>query len=108
MLFDLANGGPLGISALSLVAVAAIAGIGGRAVFGGNLLLPLMMTFLATMLFMFMSAFLLATLHFPTNWRSVALEVAIPSGIANALFAVAIYPLLSAVDSRTRGQVRLV
>lgn len=107
LFYDFANGGPIGISALALVTVAAIVGAGGRAVFRSNLLLPLILVFAATMLYVLISGFLLATLHYPTDWRTAVVDVAIPSAIANALFALLIYPLLSAIDGRTGGRTPL-
>lgn len=107
LFYDLASGGPVGVSALAMLAVAALAGIFGGRAFGTNPLLPVIGIFLSTLLYFVVVSFVLATLHFPTDWRSVVNEVAIPTAVANAVLGIIVYPLFAFVASHTTKQVRV-
>lgn len=107
LLYDFASGGPLGVSAFSMLTVAAVAGMLGGWIFGSNPLLPILAVCLATMVYFIIDGFLLATLHYPTDWRAVMGEAAIPTAIANGVLALAVYPLFGFVASRTNRQARV-
>ncbi|MHB8621640.1 MAG: rod shape-determining protein MreD [Chloroflexota bacterium] len=107
LLYDLASGGPVGVSALAMVAVAAAAGLGGKALFSSNVLLPILAVFAATIVYVVVTGFLLATLHYPMNWRAAMADVAVPTAIANSLLGLLVYPFLSFVDAHTSGQIRV-
>lgn len=107
VLYDLASGGPIGVSALGMIAVAALAGsVGGRA-FGSNPLLPMIAVFVATLIYLVVVSFVLATLHYPTDWAAVMREVAVPTAVANALLSLIVYPLFAFVATHTSRQVRV-
>ena len=107
LFYDLATGGPVGVSALAMVAVAALAGsIGGRT-FGSNPLLPMLAVFAATVLYFIVVSFLLATLHFHTDWGAVFRDVAFPTAIANGALSLLVYPMFAFVASHTRRQMRV-
>src|SRR5579883_1758429 len=84
LLYDFASGGPIGVSALAMLAV-----------------------FIASGVFFIIVGFLLATLHYPTDWRSVFVDVAFPTAIANAVLGLAVYPVFAFVASKTSGQLRV-
>ena len=107
LLYDFASGGPIGVSALAMLAVAAVAGLLGGRMFGTNPLLPMLAVFIASGVFFIIDGFLLATLHYPTDWRSVFVDVALPTAIANAILGLAIYPLFAFLASKTSGQRRV-
>jgi rod shape-determining protein MreD len=107
LFYDLASGGPVGVSALAMLAVAAVAGILGGRLFGTNPLLPMLAVFLATLVYFFIAGFLLATLHYHTDWPAVFRDVALPTAIANAILSLLIYPLFAFVASHTRRQIRV-
>jgi len=107
LFYDLASGGPVGVSALSLVAVAAVAGILGLRLFGSNPLLPLLAVFAASMVYFIIDGFLLATLHYPTDWHAVLADVAIPTGIANGALGLLVYPLFAFIAIHTQRQARV-
>jgi len=107
LLFDLASGGPLGVSALAMLAVAAVAGLLGGRMFGSNPLLPIVAVFAASGVFYIVSGFLLATLHYPTDWRAILIDVALPTAIANALLSLVVYPLFALISTHTSRQVRV-
>lgn len=107
LFFDLAGGNPLGVSAFGMVVIAALAGLAGRALFGGNALFPLTMVFVLSGLYVLVCGFLLATLHYPTNWNGVLRDVLLPTAIANALFGLLVYPLFVYINNHTHGQIRV-
>ncbi|MFI5269250.1 MAG: rod shape-determining protein MreD, partial [Chloroflexota bacterium] len=51
LFYDLASGGPVGVSALAMLAVAAIVGSFGGRLFGTNPLLPMVAVFGATLVY---------------------------------------------------------
>jgi rod shape-determining protein MreD len=107
LLYDLASGNPVGVSALAMLAVAGVAGLLAGWIFGSNPLLPILAVCMATLVFFIINGFLLATLHYPTDWRALISDVAAPTALANGLLALIIYPLFVAVAARTSGQVRV-
>lgn len=107
LLYDLASGGPVGVSALTMVAVAAGAGLLGNRMFGANPLLPMVTVFGASLAFFLIQGFLLATLHYPIDWRAALISIAVPSAVANGLLSLAIYPLIAFVALHTRRQLRM-
>jgi rod shape-determining protein MreD len=107
LLYDLVSGGTVGVSALAMVAVAAVAGSFGGRMFGTNPLLPMLAVFAATIVYFFIASFLLATLHFPTAWGAVFRDVAFPTAIANAALSLLIYPVFAFVASHTSRQLKV-
>src|SRR6185437_13078311 len=92
LLLDLASGGPVGVSALAMVPVAGITGSFGGRLFSTNPLLPMVAVFGATLTWFVLASFLLATLHYPTDWGGALLDVAVPTAIANAVLSLIVYP----------------
>lgn len=107
LLYDLASGGPLGVSAFSMLAVAAVAGMLAGWIFGSNPLLPILAVCMATMVYFIIDGFLLATLHYPTDWRAVMSDAAVPAAIANGVLALVVYPIFGFVASHTNREVRV-
>jgi|SRR5579885_958374 rod shape-determining protein MreD len=107
LLYDFASGGVVGVSALAMVAVAAVAGSFGGRMFGTNPLLPVLAVFAATVVYFVIVSFLLATLHYPTDWSAVLTDVALPTAIANAVLGLVVYPLFAFVAARTARRVRV-
>jgi rod shape-determining protein MreD len=107
LFYDLASGGTVGVSALSMVAVAAVAGAFGGRMFGTNPLLPMLGVFGATIAYFVIESFLLATLHQPTDWLAVMADVALPTALANAILSLLIYPLFALVAMHTSRRVRV-
>ncbi|MDE3077088.1 MAG: rod shape-determining protein MreD [Chloroflexota bacterium] len=105
--YDLVSGGPIGVSAVAMVVAAALAGLGGRALFGSNVLFPLGMVFLTTGVYVAVSAFLLATLHYRTDWNLIASSVLLPTAAANAALGLVIYPLFAFVNEHTDHRARV-
>ena len=88
-----------------MLAVGAVAGLLGGRMFGTNPLLPMLAVFIASGVFFVIDGFLLATLHYPTDWRSVFVEVAFPTAVANAVLSLAVYPLFAVLAGRLSRQV---
>lgn len=107
LLYDLASGGPLGVSALGMLAMAAVAGLLGGRMFGTNPLLPVLAVVIASGVFFVIDGFLLATLHYPTDWQALFVQVAVPTAVANGLLSLAVYPIFGWVANHTSGQVRV-
>lgn len=107
LLYDLASGGPVGVSALAMLAVTAvIGGFGGR-MFGTNPLLPMLAVFGATLGYFVIASFLLATLHYRTDWGGALLDVALPTALANGILSLIVYPVFAFVAAHTSRQVRV-
>ncbi|HLG69435.1 MAG TPA: rod shape-determining protein MreD [Chloroflexota bacterium] len=107
LFYDLASGGPVGVSALALILVAAVAGmVGGRA-FGTNPLLPMFAMFVTTFVYVIVVSFVLATLHYPTDWLALIRTVALPTAVANAILGLIVYPVFAFVASHTSRQMRV-
>ena len=107
LLYDLASGGPIGVSALAMVAVAAIAGTFGGRLFGTNPLLPMLAVFAATLTYFVIASFLLATLHYRTDWAGALLQVALPAAAANGILSLIVYPVFAFVAAHTSRQARV-
>jgi rod shape-determining protein MreD len=107
LLYDLASGGPVGVSALAMVAVAAVAGSFGGKLFSSNPLLPMLAVFGATIGYFVLVSFLLATLHYSTDWAGAMLDVALPTAVANGALSLIVYPVFAFVAARTSKQVRV-
>jgi hypothetical protein len=63
--------------------------------------------FAATVVYFVIVSFLLATLHYPTDWSAVLTDVALPTAIANAVLGLVVYPLFAFVAARTARRVRV-
>jgi rod shape-determining protein MreD len=107
LFYDLASGGPVGVSALAMLAVAAVVGTFGGRMFGTNPLLPMLAVFGATLLYFVVSSFLLATLHYPTDWGGILRDVALPTAVANGILSLIVYPVFAFVATHTSRQVRV-
>ncbi|HVA25690.1 MAG TPA: rod shape-determining protein MreD [Chloroflexota bacterium] len=107
LFYDLASGGPVGVSALAMLAVAAVVGSFGGRLFGTNPLLPMLAVFAATIGYFVIVSFLLATLHYRTDWNSALRDVALPTAVANGILSLIVYPLFAFVASHTTRQVRV-
>ncbi len=107
LLYDLASGGPVGVSALGMVAVGAVAGLLGGRLFGTNPLLPMLAVFAASIVYFVINGFLLATLHYPTDWRGVVLDVALPTGLANGALSLVVYPIATFIALRINKEARV-
>ena len=105
--YDLASGGPVGVSALAMLAVAAVAGSFGGRMFGTNPLLPMLAVFGATLGYFVIVSFLLATLHYRTDWGGSLLDVALPTAIADGILSLIVYPVFAFVATHTTRQVRV-
>jgi len=105
--YDLASSGPVGVSALAMMAVAAVAGIFGGRAFGTNPLLPMVGVFVSTLVYCVVVGFVLATLHYRTDWSAVITDVALPTALANAVLGLIVYPLFAFVASHTARRVRV-
>src|SRR5690348_9505086 len=83
LLLDLASGGPVGVSALAMVAMAGATGSFAGRLFSSNPLLPMVAVFGATIGYFVIASFLLATLHYRTDWAGALVDVAVPSAAAD-------------------------
>lgn len=92
--FDLLAGLPLGTSSLGLMAVSFLGGLGANRVFSANLILPVLLTAVATSLYalVVLLTFQLRGLH--VDWVNVGLRVVAPEMVLNAALALIVYPLM--------------
>ena len=83
ILLDLFSTGPFGVFTLALMFVCFTAGLGEGAVFRQNMLLPIVTTFGASLLFHLTALVLLRTLDWPVHWSRTLVHVVGPTTLLN-------------------------
>ncbi|MFI5265904.1 MAG: hypothetical protein ACHQ7M_00860, partial [Chloroflexota bacterium] len=74
---------------------------------GSSGLVPMVAVFGATFVYFVNVSFLLATLHYPTDWGGILLDVAVPAALANGILSLIVYPVFAFVAAHTSRQVRV-
>jgi rod shape-determining protein MreD len=100
---DLLAGGPLGVSALALMAVSLACSIGALNIFRSHLLLPLLTILWGTVVFGLVYLSLLQSLGYTVAWLDALRRVTLPSMILNALVMPLLYAPLDWL-SRVTGR----
>ncbi len=101
LFLDLASGAPLGISSLPLMVSAMVVGVSRTRIFSGNVILPLMVWFMALALYQILYVSLLAVSGRPVSWAQGIVGVAAPMIVLSLV-------LLPFVYVATSGLARLV
>ena len=98
---DLFSGGPFGVITLSLLVVSFLSGLGEKTVFRFDLLIPILVIPLATLVYDGVLLVLLSVLGWPSQWGANFVQVILPSALVNTLGMPLVYILLRTLDRRT-------
>jgi len=98
---DLFSGARLGVTALPLLIVSFLSSLGERTVFRFDLLIPILIIPLASLLYAGAMLGMLFVLGWPVAWRDSLTHVVFPSMLVNTLSMPVIYLAMRALDRRT-------
>jgi rod shape-determining protein MreD len=101
---DLFSGARYGVSALPLLVVSFLSGLGHRNVFRFDLLIPIMVIPLTSLAYNGLMLTLLGFQGWPIAWRDAVLKSILPSTLINTLGMPIVYLSARAIDRRTRGE----
>jgi rod shape-determining protein MreD len=101
---DLVAGGPFGMYTLGLVSATAVAGLGGRTVFRGHLVLAIGMVAIATVVQDLIQWLLVWISGAPISFPSALLRLTLPEVAFNMVAMVVVYPLLSWISRATERE----
>lgn len=103
---DVLSSGPFGALTTPLVVVAVLAGwLGYGRLFGGYLVLPLLLTFPLSLLYYLIYLALVSLLGRPITWVPTITEVALPASLLNLAAALILLPPLHSLHRRGTRQV---
>jgi len=102
---DLFSGGPLGLSALALMAVVPLAHGLSRPVFRGRLIMPTLVAATGTFLMEGVRGFLLMALQYPMDWNAAFRQIMLPEALWNTIGMLLLYPLFRALRPRPERPV---
>lgn len=105
VLLDLFSGGPIGLSALALMAVVPLAHGLSRPVFRGRLIMPALVAAVGTLLMEGIRGFLLMVLQYPMDWGAAFQQIMLPEALWNTIGMLLLYPLLRALRPRPERPV---
>jgi rod shape-determining protein MreD len=104
VIMDVLSGAPFGVYTLSLLLAAFLAGLGQRNVFRFDLLIPVLVIPVVSLVYNLSLLALLSLLRWPVDWRQSVTRIILPSLVVNSLFMPIIYLPLRALDRRTRRE----
>ncbi len=105
ILLDLFSGGPMGLSALTLMAVVPLAHGFSRPVFRGQLIMPALVAAAGTFLMEGVRGILLMALQYPVDWNAAFRQLILPEALWNTVVMLLLYPLLRALRPRPERPV---
>jgi rod shape-determining protein MreD len=98
---DLLSGAPFGTSAVALLVLSLLTGMGELSVFRTHIALPLITTFLASLAYNLFFLLLLHTRGCSIAWADSLIKVVLPSTLLNVLLAPLIYKALYWLHRKT-------
>lgn len=101
---DLVSGGPFGMYTLGLVSATAVAGLGGRTVFRGHLVLAIGMVAIATIVQDLIQWLLVRLTGAPISFPGALLRLTLPEVAINMAVMLILYPLLSWINRATERE----
>ncbi|MBN1640556.1 MAG: rod shape-determining protein MreD [Anaerolineae bacterium] len=101
VVMDLFSGAPFGVSTLALLAVSFVSGFGPRNVLRLDILLPIAIIPLATLLYQLITLGLLSMLGWQTSWAESLRHIVLPSLLVNSLGMPIVYLLVRRLHHRT-------
>ncbi|MDW8065423.1 MAG: rod shape-determining protein MreD [Anaerolineae bacterium] len=100
LLLDLFSGGPMGHSALALMAMVPLAHGLSRPVFRGRLIMPALVAAAGTLVMESTRGILLMALQYPVDWNTALRQVILPEALWNTVGMLLFYPLFRALRPR--------
>lgn len=97
---DLVAGMPVGASSLALMPTSFLGSLGRSSVYAGNLLLPVIITALATPIHGWILLLIRQLQGVSVDWLEVSLRVILPELLLNAALTLLVYPLLRLVAGK--------
>jgi rod shape-determining protein MreD len=101
--FDLVAGLPLGASALALMTICFLAGLGESNLFQGNVFLPAILIALATPIYGGVISLIQQIGGVAVDWQAVAFRIVLPELLLNLATIAVTYPLLRWLAYQVRG-----
>lgn len=101
LLLDLLSGGSLGITAMALICMSLLTGLGEVNLFRGHFLLPLAITPLFSLVYYMLMLTLFALFGRPLAWDQTLLRVMLPASILNLVFMPFVHSALARLHRRT-------
>lgn len=98
---DLFSGAPFGLSALALLIVSFLSGLGEATVFRTQVILPLATAFFASLLYNFIFLFVLGVLGWPVVWLDSFIRLVLPTSVLNVLLTPLVYPAMRWLHRKT-------
>lgn len=104
---DMLSSGPFGALTVPLVIVALLAGwLGHGRLFGGYLVLPLLLTFPLSLLYYLIYLALVSLMGRPVLWVPMVSQIALPASLLNLAATIILLPPLHSLHRRsTRGLI---
>jgi rod shape-determining protein MreD len=100
MALDVLSAGPYGTSVIACGFAAIVAGSVGPLMLRTSILLPLVLTPLASIVATLTAAMVMALLGAPISWPTTVALVVLPSAIIDSLAMLVVYPVASAIERR--------
>jgi rod shape-determining protein MreD len=97
---DLLSGAPFGAATLSLIAVGFLSGLGEATVFRARIALPLVMMFMATVLYELLFLLIVQIAGNPVDWLTSLLRVTLPSAALNAALTPFVFLTMRVLHNR--------
>ncbi len=88
---DLFSGAPFGASTLALIAVGLLAGLGAATVFRAQVALPLLVMFLATLVYDLLFLLVVRISGNPVAWLESLYRLILPSAVLNAMLTPVVF-----------------
>lgn len=104
---DFMSGAPFGMSTLPLLIVGFGAGLSQRGIFRFDLVIPILVIPVATLLYQATMLAWLKAFGWPATWGEGLIRVILPTILVNTLFMPAIYWLLRLISRRSEQMVRI-
>lgn len=100
---DLLSAGPFGASVVGYGFAAVLVGSLGPTMRQVSVLLPLVLTPLASVIATLVSAVVMAALGWPVPWPATVALVILPAAVLDSLAMLPVYPIVSLADRRPRA-----
>jgi rod shape-determining protein MreD len=97
---DLFSGAPFGASTLALIAVGALAGLGAATVFRAQIALPLLVMFLATIVYDLLFLLVVGISGDPVAWLESLYRLILPSAVLNAMLTPLVFVTMRWLHTR--------
>jgi rod shape-determining protein MreD len=101
---DILSGGPFGVSALALMSVSLLTGLGETNLFRGHFLLPLAIIPFGTIIYYTLILIFLGLLGQPLSWDQSMLRVVLPAALVNLIVMPFVHGGLAWLHRKTGRQ----